>query len=235
MSLVLCWAETWHLDVKVSIPNLTSVFWRGTLGFAVLRFWPFFALVFWSFRFWSSVLWFSTAPRFVFVSPYHRWFMVCRCCSWFFSSFITHTLHAAQHRHYGFGFQWFWTRFCGFWCILLLFCSFCYPPMSPTLCTVNWIGTYGSLKILESLWIGRNMFQVLESPWKSAEVLENLGMDKIFKPRCLKNYLKKKKKLFNLCIVLTFLVTDGPKNQNRCKISHFNIWSKSREIRFGLC
>ena len=29
------------------------------------------------------------------VSPFHRWFTLCRCCSRFFSSFITHTLHAA--------------------------------------------------------------------------------------------------------------------------------------------
>ena len=27
------------------------------------------------------------------VSPYRRQFMVCRCCSRFFGSFITHTLH----------------------------------------------------------------------------------------------------------------------------------------------
>ena len=36
------------------------------------------------------------------------------------------------HRHCGFGFQWFWTWFCGFWHILLWFCGFCYPPMPPS-------------------------------------------------------------------------------------------------------
>ena len=70
---------------------------RGTLGFAVLRFWPFFGSVFQSFRFRSLVLRFSTPPQFAVVSPYHRWFMVCRFCSRFFDSFktVTHTLHAA--------------------------------------------------------------------------------------------------------------------------------------------
>ena len=35
------------------------------------------------------------------------------------------------HRHCGFGFQRFWTRFCCFWRILLRFCGFCYPPNAP--------------------------------------------------------------------------------------------------------
>ena len=60
-----------------------------------LWFWPFFASVFRSFKFWSLVLRFSTAPRFAVISPYRTQYMVCRCCSRFFGGFITHTLHAA--------------------------------------------------------------------------------------------------------------------------------------------
>ena len=94
---------------------------KGTLGFVVLRFCPFFASVFRSFR--SSVLWFSTAPQFAVFNPYHRRFTVCRC-SWFFGSFITHTLHAALQRYtditvsvfnyFGHGFLVFGAFCCGF-------------------------------------------------------------------------------------------------------------------------
>ena len=103
---------------------------RGTLGFAVLQFWPFFASVFRSYRFWSSVLQFSTALQFVVVSLYHRQFTVCTCCSQFFGSIITHTLHAALavsvFNNFGL------VRFCIFWRILLQFCDLCYPPMPPS-------------------------------------------------------------------------------------------------------
>ena len=50
--------------------------------------------------------------------------MVCRCCSWFFDSFITHTLHAALQRYidtvvlvcndFGHSFAVFGTFCCGF-------------------------------------------------------------------------------------------------------------------------
>ena len=97
---------------------------RGMLGFTVLRFWPFFTSVFLSFSFWSLVLWFSKAPWFTVVSPYRRWFMVCRCCSWFFGSFITLTLHAPLEHYtdiavsvfsdFGHGFAVFGAFCCGF-------------------------------------------------------------------------------------------------------------------------
>ena len=45
-------------------------------------------------RFWGF---YSTAV--CSFSPYRRWFTVCRCCSRFFGSFVTHTLHAALE-HY---------------------------------------------------------------------------------------------------------------------------------------
>ena len=34
----------------VSSSNKGLGFWRGILGFAVLRFWPFFASIFWSYK-----------------------------------------------------------------------------------------------------------------------------------------------------------------------------------------
>ena len=68
------------------------------------------------------------------VSPFRRRFTVCRCCSRFFSSLINLYLACSSsmlHRHCGFGFQLFWTRFCGFGRIWLQFCGFCYPPPPP--------------------------------------------------------------------------------------------------------
>ena len=118
-----------------------GIFWcghdtilRGTLGFAVLQFWPFFTSVFQSFRFWSLVLRFSTALRFAVVSPFCRRFRVCRCCSKFFGSFITHTLHAALECYTdiavsvfnGFG-HWF-AVFGAFCCGFAVFATLQCPP-----------------------------------------------------------------------------------------------------------
>ena len=62
--------------------------------------------------------------RFAGFSPYRRRFTVCRCCSRFFDSFITHTLHAALQRYtditvsvfndFGHGFAVFGGFCCGF-------------------------------------------------------------------------------------------------------------------------
>ena len=74
--------------------------------------------------------------RFAVVSPYCRQFMVCRCCSWFFGSFITRTLHAALQcytniavsvfNNFGRGFAVFGAFCCGF--VVLLSSPQCPPP-----------------------------------------------------------------------------------------------------------
>ena len=80
-----------------------------------------------------GTLGFSTATQFAVISPYCRRFTVCRCCSQFFGDFITHTLHAALQHYTDIAVSVFKDFGHGFWRILLRFCSFYYPPMSPSL------------------------------------------------------------------------------------------------------
>ena len=74
------------------------------------------------------------------VSPFCRRFMVCRCCSRFFGSFITHTLDAALLRYtdiavsvfndFGQGFAVFGTFCCGF---AVFATPQCPPPCAETI------------------------------------------------------------------------------------------------------
>ena len=146
----ICPEKWWCSTTRFTNYNFRNGIWgqfsrRGVLGFAVLRFWPFFASISWSFRFWSSVLPSSTALQFAVGSPYRRRFTVYRCCSWLFGSFITHTLHTALQCYtdtvvlvfndFGPGFAVLGAFCCGF-------VVFCYllpsPPPPPNVPLLKW-------------------------------------------------------------------------------------------------
>ena len=128
-------------------------YWGGHWGW---RFWPFFASVFRSYRFLSSVLRFSTALGFVVVSLYRSPFTVCRCCSRFFGSFITHTLYAALERYtdivvlvfndFGHGFAVFGNFCCSF---AVFTTPQCPPPYCSMVHTDWWSKTPG---IFQGSW-----------------------------------------------------------------------------------